>query len=544
LVFDHDDHEMIIISLKFSEMKHRLLVLFCCATVIGGCSKKFLNVPIQGQGTTSTDPQVALNLVTGAYNALITPDPTQGEFGSYDIHGIYFITVTNIMSDDADKGSYAGDQPAAADIDNFTVTSDNTYVEALWKGYYAGISRTNQAILGLATAALPAATIQEQTAEMRFLRGYFYFNLVRMFGGVPPVLTVATGPENQDSSFYIRASAPFIYSQIIIPDLTFAMQNLPLKSATDVGRATKGAAETLLAKVDMYLKNWQQADSLTADVISSGQYQLVPDYSILWRQAGDNSVESIFEVETGLYGSADYGIPGYVEFQGPRQDNGMGTPFTPWNNPGFYQPSGDDGYGFDAPSASLMAAYEPGDLRETSTIINLPASSPPDTLFDGFVVPTMAGVSATYNYKAYHSEILPGGTLPQVELFDGDRSLCQKNLHILRYAEVLLIKAEADYNLNNTGSAIALLNQVRSRAGLGPTTATSGTALQTAIWNERRVELAMEHDRFWDIVRQGRAAQVMVASGKSFTAGKNELLPIPSAEIAVTGGQLTQNPGY
>ncbi len=525
-------------------MKNKLLVLFWCSLVIGGCSKKFLNVPIQGQGTPSTDPQVALNLVTGAYNALITPDPTQGEFGSYDIHGIYFITVTNIMSDDADKGSYAGDQPAAADIDNFTLTSDNVYVEALWKGYYAGISRTNQAIAALSTAALNPATVQTRTGEMRFLRAYLYFNLVRMFGGVPPVLTVPSGPERQDTSFYIRASAPYIYNQIIVPDLTFAMQNLPLKSATDVGRATKGAAETLLAKVDMYLKNWQQADSLTADVISSGQYQLVPDYSILWRQAGDNSVESIFEVETGIYGNADYGIPGYVEYQGPRQDNGMGSPFTPWNNPGFNQPAGDDGYGFDAPSASLMAAYEPGDLREAATIINLPASSPPDTLFDGFVVPTMAGVSATYNYKAYHSEILPGGTRPQVEAYDGDRSLCQKNLHILRYAEVLLIKAEADYNLNNTGSAIALLNQVRARAGLGPTTATSGAPLQTAIWNERRVELAMEHDRFWDIVRQGRAAQIMQASGKNFTAGKNELLPIPSAEIAVTAGQLNQNLGY
>jgi hypothetical protein len=226
----------------------------------------------------------------------------------------------------------------------------------------------------------------------------------------------------------------------------------------------------------------------------------------------------------------------------------MGTPYIPWNNPGFDQPSGDDGYGFDDPSTSLLAAYEPGDLREAATIINLPASSPSDTLFDGFVVPTMVGVSARYNYKAYHSEILPSGTpgasLPQIEAFDGNRSLCPKNLHILRYAEVLLIKAEADYNLGNTGSAIALLNQVRARAGLGGTSAGSGTALQMAIWNERHVELAMEHDRFWDIVRQGRAAQVMQANGKNFTAGVNELLPIPSAEIAISGGQLKQNPGY
>lgn len=526
-------------------MKNTLLFICGFSLMMISCKKSFLEVPIQGQGAPSTDPQVALDEVTGAYNALITPDPTQSEFGKYDIHGIYFITVTNIMSDDADKGSYPGDQPLAADIDNFTITADNTYVAGLWRGYYAGISRTNIAINGLSQAALSPSLITTRTAEMRFIRAYLYFNLVRMFGGVPLVLSVPTGPQNQDSSFYYRASASDVYNKAIIPDLQFAVANLPLKSATDVGRATKGAAETLLAKVDIYLKNWQQADSLTTDVINSGQYHLMPDYSILWRQAGDNCAESVFEVETGIYGNADYGIPGYVEFQGPRQDNGMGNPFTPWNNPGFNQPSGDDGYGFDAPSASLMAAYEPGDLRKAATIINLPASSPPDTLFDGFVVPSMVGVNATYNYKAYHSEILPGGILPQIEAYDGNRSLCQKNLHILRYAEVLLIKAEADNELGNTGSAIGYLNMVRARAGLQGTTASSQSDVRAAIWKERRVELAMEHDRFWDLVRQGRAAQVMIASGKTnFVAGKNELLPIPSSEIAVSGGRLTQNPGY
>jgi hypothetical protein len=530
-------------------MKNKLLIQFCLFIILTGCKKSFLQVPIQGQGSPSTDNQVALNEVTGAYNALITPDPTQSEFGQYDIHGIYFITVTNIMSDDADKGSYAGDQALAEDIDNFQITSDNTYVSALWRGYYAGISRTNIAINALAQAALTPAVIAKSTAEMRFLRAYLYFNMVRMFGGVPLVLTVPTGPQNQDSSFYRRATASDVYNKAIIPDLRYAVANLPLKSATDVGRATKGAAETLLAKVDIYLKNWQEADSLTQDVINSGQYQLVPDYSILWRQAGDNCPESVFEVETGIYGSADYGIPGYVEFQGARQDNGMGTPFTPWNNPGFDQPSGDDGYGFDCPSTSLQAAYDSGDLRQAATIINLPASSPPDTLFDGFVVPTMTGVNARYNYKAYHSEILPGGslgvTLPQVEVYIANRSLCQKNLHILRYAEVLLLDAEAANELGNSGTAIADLNQVRARAGLQPTIATSQSDLRTAIWNERHVELAMEHDRFWDIVRQGRAAQIMIASGKTnFIAGVNELLPIPSTEIAVSGGSLSQNPGY
>ncbi len=186
---NYNDYEI-----NFRDMKNRTIILCCLILVSLGCKKNFLNVPLQGQGTPSTDPQVALNNVTGAYNALITPDPTQSEFGQYDIHGVYFITVTNIMSDDADKGSYVGDQPLAAAIDNFTLTADNTYVAGLWRGYYAGISRTNNAINGLSNAALPASTVTRLTAEMRFLRAYFYFNMVRMFGGVPLVLTVPSGP--------------------------------------------------------------------------------------------------------------------------------------------------------------------------------------------------------------------------------------------------------------------------------------------------------------------------------------------------------------
>src|SRR5580658_10540337 len=208
-------------------MKNRLLILFCFAVALAACNKSFLNVPIQGQGTASIDPTVAANDVTGAYNALITPDPTQSEFGQYDIHGIYFITVTNIISDDADKGSYAGDQPLAQEIDDFQTTSDNTYIAALWRGYYAGVSRTNEAILALSQAALPAASITTRTAEMRFLRAYLYFNMVRMWGGVPLVLIVPSGAQEQDSSFYVRATATQVYDNGIIPDLQFAIANLP-----------------------------------------------------------------------------------------------------------------------------------------------------------------------------------------------------------------------------------------------------------------------------------------------------------------------------
>jgi hypothetical protein len=513
-----------------------LVMLGFALLVISACKKSFLVVPVQGQAAITA--QDADSEVTAAYSALISPQP-DNTFGE-ETHGVGFITVTNIISDDADKGSYALDQPPAADIDNFTVNSNNTYCENLWKGYYAAISRTNNAINDLPTSLMDSTIIKIRLGEMRFVRGYLYFNLVRMFGGVPLVLHPATGPNGQDSSFYSRASASDVYTQGIIPDLQYAMSALPRVQA-QVGRITEGAAETLLAKVYLYQKNWQQAFNLTQDVINSGVYQLLPSYFSIWREWEDNSVESVFEIETGIYGGADNGVPEYCEFQGPRQDNGMGIPTTPWDNPGAWNPTNDGGFGFDLPTPNLVAAYEPGDLREAATIISLPANGPPDTLYDGMIIPTMVGQSENYNYKAWHSEMRNN----QIEVFYGDRSHKQKNVHILRYAEVLLINAEAANELGNTSTAVIALNQVRARAGLGATPYSDQSDLRTAIWNERRVELAMEHDRFWDLVRTGRAAQVMIASGKTnFRAGVNELLPIPAQEIALSGGKLLQNLGY
>jgi starch-binding outer membrane protein, SusD/RagB family len=488
------------------------------------CSKKFLNV----ETTTpqpSNDPTVAEDLVTGAYSSLIYIDPGGG--WNYDTHGISFVAATNIMSDDADKGSTPSDQPGIADLDNFTENSGNAFVAALWNGYYAGIARTNNAISALSTAALPPATVNTLTGEMRFIRGYYYFNLVRFFGGVPIVLYVPNGPQaaNSDPTLVTRASVSNVYNNVIIPDLRYAMENCPLKSQAVTGRITRGAAETLLAKVYMYLGNWQKVDSLTQDVISSAQYGLVTDYSTIWKQAGDNNSESIFEIETAEYNNTDGGIPLYSEMQGPRNAGGN------WYNPSFtYDPTGDLGWGFCTPTVSLINAYEPGDLREAATIIFVNQDTT-TTLWDGFVIPPGPGVQAPYyNYKAYHSE--------KLENFYEDRDRQEKNVHLLRYAEVLLMKAEAATQLG--GDAATPLNNVRTRAGLPPAT----NVTQMAVWNERRVELAMEHDRFWDIVRQGRAAQVMQANGKNFVAGKNELLPIPSTQIALSGGKLTQNPGY
>ncbi|SDM78324.1 RagB/SusD family nutrient uptake outer membrane protein [Siphonobacter aquaeclarae] len=503
-------------------------LLYTGAALLGlaSCQKSFLDVPVQGQATTATDPNLATNLVTGVYNSLLNGEAFGGSGG--DTHGPSFIAATSIISDDADKGSTQGDQPAMGDIDNFSLTPTNNFVAALWDGYYSGISRSNQALAALQTASIDAKTKNQLSGEVRFIRAYYYFNLVRFFGKVPKVVRVPKDAQdaNTDPNFQTRAPVDTIY-KVITDDLQFAINSLDLRSASQTGHINKGTAQTLLAKVYLYQKKWKEAYDLTQTVISSGQYSLVPDYSTLWRQVGNNSAESIFEIQSGQFNNSDMGISGYSMWQGPRVGGKGG-----WT---------DLGFGFCTPTPDLVAAYEPGDVRKAATIIFIDNSGKytGTRLFDGFRIPSADSVqNLYYNYKAYHSEN------PQVESYLGNRGQKQKNVKILRYAEVLLIHAEAANELGQTATAIADLNQVRTRAKLAATTAAGQADVRNAIWKERRVELAMEHDRFFDLVRTGRAAQVMKAAGKNFVAGKNELLPVPSLQIALSGNRLDQNNGY
>ncbi|AUD04607.1 RagB/SusD family nutrient uptake outer membrane protein [Spirosoma pollinicola] len=499
---------------------------FAAVLLTASCQKSFLDVPVQGQATTATDPNLAVNLVTGVYNSLYSSEAFGGAGG--DVHGISFIAATNIISDDADKGSFDGDQPSLKDLDNFTVTPTNNFVAALWNGYYSGISRANQALAALESASLDAKTKTQLIGEVRFIRGYYYFNLVRFFGKVPKVVRVPKDAQdaNTDPAFQTRAPVDTIYN-VITQDLQFAAANLPLRAQAGVGHANKGAAQALLAKTYLYRKNWQQVQALTQEVINSGQYALVPDYTIIWRYAGNNNSESIFETQSGTFNNGDIAVGGYATWQGPRVGGKGG-----WT---------DLGFGFDTPSQNLVNAYEPGDKRRASTIITIDNSGKHvgTVLYDGFRIPSADSVqSLYYNYKAYASEN------KNVEPYLGNRDQKQKDVRLLRYADVLLMNAEANNELGQPATAITYVNQIRARAGLATTTASAQADLRNAIWKERRIELAMEHDRFFDLVRQGRAAQVMQAAGKNFVAGKNELLPVPSLQIQLSGGKLDQNPGY
>ena len=499
----------------------RYFIIFAALATIMGCSKDFLEVDPQGQLTelqALSDPGAAEKMVGGVYSTLYF-----GGFGNTTV-GFLYALANDVTSDDADKGSTPSDFPNAAELDNFTLTPGNSIFNNLWNGHYSAIARANRAIDILQQSTFDEPVKNRLLGEVRFLRGLYYFNLVRFFGGVPKLIRVPDPSEGNSDEFQTRATAEEIY-QVIVEDLQFAADNLPLKGATPVGRATKGAAQSYLAKVALYQKDYQKAYDVSKEVINSGLYSLVPDYALIFREkpvngmGGNNNSESVFEVQTGINVGENAVSPLYSNGQGPRGRGG-------WN---------DLGFGFNSPSQDLANAYEPGDTRRAATIIfitpTLPANSPGTVLWDGYRLPSKDSVeNERYNYKAYHSPIAES---PQLSNSKDNKP---KNIRLMRYAEVLLINAEAAANLG-LPDATTNLNLVRARANLP---ASVGTVEN--IWKERRVELAMEHDRFFDLVRQGRGSAVLGAKG--FVAGRNEVFPIPQAQIDLSGNRLDQNDGY
>jgi len=430
-----------------------------------------------------------------------------------ETHVFSYIGMTDIVSDDADKGSTANDGFFLQEVDDFTLTATNVAPASVWSGYYTGIFRANLAIERIPLVPEMDENLRKRLiGEAKFLRGYFYFNLVRWFGDLPLVT------EPFPSEFAIpRSPKSAVYEQII-SDLEDAIAVLPTKSgyaAKDLGRATQGAAKGLLAKVYLTVQNWPEAERLALEVINSGQYGLYPSYAGLFRKEGENAVESLFEVQTAAYETGGGGSQ-YNEVQGVRGDPNLG-------------------WGFNRPSNDLLTAYESGDPRREETILYvgevLPDGS--DIVQDN---PNIVG--ERYNQKAWVPE------------HTGGNDNGPGNIRILRYADILLIAAEALNENGKTAMALPYINEVRERARSGSAsvlpnlTLTDPALLRQAIWRERRVELALEQHRWFDLVRQQRAATVMQNVGKNFVAGQHELFPIPQGEIDLSQNALIQNPGY
>jgi hypothetical protein len=472
----------------------------------------FLDKPLQGQLTQENFPQTsadALIATNATYNILRN---NAFNFGLFPI--------IDIMSDDAYKGSNPDDAAASiGPFDTFTHVATEANLSRWWNALYEGVKRANVVIEKVPAIEMDATLRARYIGEASFLRALFYFDLVRAWGAVPKVTT--TTP----ALGLPRASATEIY-ELIVADLLVAIESLPEKSdylPAELGRATKGAAKSMLAKVYLFRGDYVNAEKYAMEVVNSAQYELEADFANANSKAGENGVESVFEVGAIGEESLEAGGNQYANVQGVR-----GSP--------------NRGWGFNRPSLDLMDAFEADDPREEKTIIFL------GEVIDGI---TITGDGPTPDVtKDANEEILqiecynqkvwtPGNNVPTQ--FDHNR-------RILRYADVKLMAAEALAKNNKVNEALEQVNDIRERAREGngaillDLTETDGDLLVDLILHERRVELALEGHRFWDLVRTDKAEDVLSPLG--FQVGKHELLPIPQSEMDLTQNMWEQNPQW
>ena len=487
-----------------------ILGLVCIISMITpSCKKNFLDIgpeaSINGSKFFSTEAEI-LQAVNGAYSTL-------------RILGVNSYWVFGEMRSDntANFQTNTGGEQREL-IDQFLTIATNDNVRAFWQQSYIGISRCNDVLEHIEPVIIADATKKRYIAETKFLRAFYYFQLVRQFGGVPLRITSIQSPANSLSGG--RATKEVINNQII-SDLNAAVPDLPPSySGKDLGRATQGAARMLLAEVQMTQKKFAEALVILQPIKNLG-YSLLPDYKTIFDPKNKNNAESIFEIQ-------------YLGSQPTLSSNFMYT-FAPANSGA--NVTGDPGTslsltsGWNTPTTDLLNAYEANDLRKA-------ASLNPGYLNNGVFV------SAPHVIKYNHGFVNRGST--------------DDNFPVYRYADALLLIAEC---LNETAGlnpeSFDLLDKIRVRAGLQPVVRSSITnqaQLRLAIEKERRIELAFENHRWYDLVRTGRAVEVMNAHGIQEKALKptvirpaafnvtpnNLLLPIPQQEVSVDN--LEQNP--
>jgi len=495
-------------------MKIIIKTLPCLFILMAGC-KDYLKIDPQGDLTQASFP-------TSASDALQATNAVYAAVRNwYYNSGGY--PILDIMSDDAYKGSNTNDQLSTVGAyDNFTFNTTGDGLDRWWATLYQGIKWANVVIEKVPAISMDTTLQNRYLGEARFLRGLFYFDLVRAWGGVPEVTT--TNPPLHLG----RATSDEIYN-LIISDLQYADTHLTKKSElgpSDQGRATSGAAEALLARVYLFQKDFANAEIYALKVIQSNEYSLEPNFLDANGVNGNNGVESIFEV--GALAVEDYNGGGaqYANTQGVR-----GKP--------------NRGWGFNRPSVDLRKSFEPGDPRLKGTIIDLG-----DTIDGVFIVGDTSKVNDpivilnqngdTINLQCYNRKVwTPGNDTP---------TQWSHHRRLIRYADVLLMAAEALNENGKQSEALTYLNLVRKRARGGnisilpDVSITDKDLLRDKIFLERRHELTLEGERFWDLVRTGKAATVLGPLG--FVPGKNELLPIHQSEIDLSQGSLTQNPNY
>ncbi|MEY4791248.1 MAG: hypothetical protein RIT34_55 [Bacteroidota bacterium] len=486
-------------------MKKLIFTLATIATlaVLPSC-EKFLSV----------DPPYAQD----AENFFQTPeDYERALVGAYDLLQSSFLTlwIGEIASDNAIAGGESvNDSKGLHDIDNMTHGGVNVELRNVLRWNYTGITRANYILEHKDNIDFPRKA--HILAEAKFLRAYYYFELVKYFGDVPLIIDKRIGIE--EARTIPRSPKAEVYAQIEADLVAAAAVLTPV--AAQKGRATRGAAKALLGKVYLYQNKFTEAAAIFDEIIDSGQYSLYPDYSQLFSVAAENNSETIFDVEyTGLEGGS-YGCliclegNAAVGFQGIRQYTG---------------PVYGDGNSYNLPTPELYAAFSPIDPRRAATVLDIEAFIAAQTNPASITYAIGAGGHTGYYNNKYIKK--------QGEIGLPDNDLTSPvNYRVLRYADVLLMAAEAHYQLGNPSRATALVNQIRQRAGI------PGASVNSIekVYNERRLELSGEGLRFFDLVRTGQAAQYI----PGFVVGKHEVFPIPQVEIDLAGGTWSQNPGY
>lgn len=483
--------------------KISLLVICAGLLVVPACKKSFLDVDPQAM-------QPAISFWKTQEDATKAVNSIYANLRNWENTAFPALALESIPGDDAEKGSSPNDASFLNDFDSFTVTATQGQLQGFWNGQYQNINLCNQVLDNIPNIPMDAGLKARYLAEAKFVRAYSYFRLVRAFGDVPLRLIVP-----KDASEFNLTRTPKAQVYIAIEkDLSDAAAVLPQTyPAIDLGRATKGAAMALHAKVAMYQAKWDQVLTLTNSVLGMG-YDLAPNFEQSFRLNNENSIESVFEIQCEIVPSIEGSANSqYSQVQGVRGSVA--------------------GWGFNVPTAALASAFETGDTRRDATII-----------FRGETTPQGDAIAATgdnpmYNQKSY---------VPFSSIISGFNEGAQQNVRVIRFADVLLMNAEAANEQGNTTLALNSLNRVRARArggvsGVLPDVTTNDKALlRQAIWRERQVELAMESDRYFDVIRQGRAATVF--GPKGWKANKNEVWPIPANEIDKSAGKLTQNQGY
>lgn len=516
-----------------------------------------------------TSPEAAIQNVTGCYV------PLMWEFGNTYCSEWF---IGDVVSDDALKGGGStADMADAYDMENWRTTNQNNLLLDIYHANYQGIGRCNLALKYITD--LEFEDDETWTPELKnrllgevyFLRAYYYFRLVRVFAGTPLVTKVL----DSDSEWgQPRASVDSVYSQILA-DLETAERLLPVKSSTlyaaeDLGRATKGAAQAMLLKTNLYMaspywqsyglkktaeKCYEDAKTWGEKIIASNEYDLFPTFGDNFTIAGENGLESVFEIQYAEVSWGDYGNGSHLGFTA-----GSFTQMLVRSRSGQI----GAGWGFNHPTQNLYDEFEPGDLRRDEAIL-----TPDEARMETPAVEYYLDNKYLNNKTGMYRDTLPDGSNGAGGwgyIYYPARG--PLNNRQIRYSDVLLMYAEACLGAGDEETATEYINKVRERVGLGEVgtytfrlngVEVANPTVEQCLRHERRMELAMEGHRWFDLVRwygaNGELKKHMEAYQatetptaqkhiQAFVAGKHEIFPIPQTEIQLNPTHMEQNPGY